>query len=179
MENYQKGENVDCMNDTIKEVLAELSSLFPQEIDDSTKVIHVRGGSKLKNLIPVATNQCTREDHGFTVIVGCGNAVGKVVSLAEVLKKRCKVKLLQANTVRFTSVEEIWNPTLEQEDVLEALKVVREIPFMAILLMAKSESRTQIMKKLTYPWTQQLGLSTFCKVGKIDNVKKKTKKKRS
>ena len=177
MENYVKGENVEFMSDTIKEILEELSTIFPQEISTSSKVIHVRGGSKLKNLIPAATNQCTREDQGYAVVVGCGNAVGKVVSLAEVLKKRCKVKLIQANSLRFTSVEEIWNPTIEQEDVLEALKVVREIPFMAILLMAKTESRTQVMKKLTFPWTHQVNnLASFCK---IENSNKKTKKKRT
>ena len=85
MEKYQKGENLDFIHDIIKQVLEELSLVFPNEISTSTKPMHVKAGSKLRNLIPVATNQCTREDQGFSVIVGSGNGVTKAVIVGPII----------------------------------------------------------------------------------------------
>jgi len=180
MEKYQKGENLDFIQDTIKIVLSELEKVFPEEINVESKVIHVKGGSKLRNLIPVATNQCTAQEKGFTILVGSGNAVGKVVTLAEVLKRRSKkLALLQANCLRFSITEEIWSPIDEQED-LDALKVVRQIPFMAIFLTAKSDARASALANLASDnifWSVQTKkLSTFIKA---DNEVKRVKRKRT
>ena len=178
MEKYQKGENLDFIQDTIKIVLSELEKVFPEEINVETKVMHVKGGSKLRNLIPVATNQCTAQ--GFSILVGSGNAVQKLISLAEVLKRRSKkMVLLQANCLRFTTVEEIWTPLDEQED-LDALKVVRQIPFMAIFLVAKSDVKASALTKFASDnafWSVQAKkLSTFIKA---DNEVKRVKRKRT
>ena len=181
MEKYEKAENLDFVQDTIKIVLSELESAFPQEVNVQSKVMHVKGGSKLKNLIPVAGNQA--QDKGFTIIVGSGSAVGKVVTLAEVLKRRNKkTTFLQANCVRFTTVEEIWNPRPDEQEDLDALKVVRQIPFMAIFLAVKSDSRDADLAKLSANnacWSVQSSkLSSFIKAENEVNAKR-TKRKRT
>ena len=54
MNSYSKGENVSFAKDTIEESVSELQATFPDLINDASKVMMVKNGSKLKNLINVA-----------------------------------------------------------------------------------------------------------------------------
>ena len=50
---------------------------------------------------PVIYYRCDAQN--FTIIIGYGPALGKVVSLAEIVKRKSKCDLLQANSIRFTT----------------------------------------------------------------------------
>ena len=78
MEHYFKGKNVEH-----EEVLdEELSRILPPEF----KWIRVKAGSKINNLMGPATGAL--KDQGIVLISGSGTAVTKVVSCAEVVKRR-------------------------------------------------------------------------------------------
>ena len=83
MELYEKGENHSFVEKTMEDVIDEVRDAFPHLITEmEVRPICVKAGSKLRNLIPAAINQCKK---GLTVLVGSGTAVGKVVSLSEMV----------------------------------------------------------------------------------------------
>merc|ERR1712061_325093 len=103
--------------------MGEVRDAFPhlkEELD--LRPIHVKAGSKLRNLIPAAINQY-KSDKGLTVMVGNGVAAGKVVSLSELVKRRLNNKVNQYNNIQFTTTEEMWCPKGNEENSqLEPLK---------------------------------------------------------
>jgi len=120
MEHYFKGKNVEH-----EEVLdEELSRILPPDI----KWIKVKAGSKINNLMGPATGAL--KDQGIVLISGSGTAVTKVVSCAEVVKRRSKASY-QSTKLCHRLVEEHWEPT---RDDLEPLVVTREIPCLQIAL---------------------------------------------
>lgn len=167
MDHYEKGENVSHLSETEESIVQELHSAFPDVVKDKTsKVLAVKAGSKLKNLIPVALNQC-RDQH-YTIITGFGPGVGKAVSLAEIVKKRVNAScVMQANSVRFTTVEEHWDPK-ENASQLDPLKVVRNIPFIGIFL---TTTNLDLQETSLPAWTKQVNLEAFL------NNTKSTKKR--
>jgi len=120
MEHYFKGENVEH-----EEVVDEdLRKVLPS---DHTW-IKVKPGSKINNLIGPAS--AALKGSGIVLISGSGPALTKVVSCAEVVKRRCKASY-QTTKLCSRLVEENWEPTRED---LEPLKVTREIPSLQIAL---------------------------------------------
>jgi len=136
MNNYTKGENVSFSEKTVEDVVSELFQSFPGIVQESSKVITCRNGSKLKNISNVAIQQCDTTLN-YTIITGHGPAVGKVISLAEIVKRRSKSDVIQFNNIRYTLEDEHWVPKEEMQE-LDPLKIVRHIPFMTIFLV-KSE----------------------------------------
>jgi len=121
MEHYFKGENVEH-----EEVLdEELKRVLPE----NHAWIRVKPGSKINNLIGPAS-AALKDNNGIVLISGSGPALTKVVSCAEVVKRRCKASY-QATKLCSRLVEEHWQPT---RDDLEPLKVTREIPNLQIAL---------------------------------------------
>ena len=57
MNNYTKGENFSFSDKSVEDVLGELKCSYPDIIGDVTKVMTVKNGSKLKNLINAAVQQ--------------------------------------------------------------------------------------------------------------------------
>lgn len=109
------------------------------DVDEAYKILRgancwmqMRGGSKLKNFITPSINSLNSSD--FVIISGSGPAVTKVVSCAEVVKRRYRPprsQLIQLTKISYRAVEEQWEPKTED---LEPLKVIREIPQIDILL---------------------------------------------
>ncbi|RZF41952.1 hypothetical protein LSTR_LSTR015576 [Laodelphax striatellus] len=120
MENYTKGKNVE--QEWTKETVP-----IPN-LPENFTWMHVKGGSKMCNLLEYALKAF--KETGAVLWTGCGPAVVKTVSCAEIMKKRFK-GLHQINKICYTKVEEFWTPL--QED-LEELVVTRELPTIHILL---------------------------------------------
>lgn len=57
MNNYTKGENFSFSDKSVEDVLGELKCSYPDIVGDVTKVMTVKNGSKLKNLINAAVQQ--------------------------------------------------------------------------------------------------------------------------
>lgn len=89
------------------------------------------------------------------------------------MRKRLN-SVTQWNSIRFTSQEEYWNP--KDHDQLEKLKVVRQIPFMSVVLI-KSESVDAISPLKN--WTMQTDLSTFLNSATERKTRKRHRPKRN
>ncbi|CAL4075277.1 unnamed protein product, partial [Meganyctiphanes norvegica] len=117
VEYYSKGENL------------ELESLpVVPGCSDQTLQVKVTPGTKIRNVISETLRKFQNENQ--LLFVGSGAATGKVITCAEVVKKRLK-KLHQITILGYKKVEEYWEPKTEG---LDRLKVVREIPTIFILL---------------------------------------------
>ena len=168
MNSYSKGENVSFAKETIEETVSELQATFPDLINDASKVMMVKNGSKLKNLITVAVQQVDT-NLNYTIISGFGPALGKVISLAEIVKRRSKSKIVQVNNIRYTTEDEHWVPKEGEEVDLDPLKVVRHIPMMTIFLV---KSDCVDLSILPSNWTKQTNLEQFLN---LENGPKKKK----
>ena len=88
MEHYEKGKNVSLVSSSIEEINNEIKELFAtsdqEDFEDKVGVIEVKASARLRNLVSVALNQYKR-DKGFVLFVGSGTAVGKVVTLGEMV----------------------------------------------------------------------------------------------
>ena len=75
---------------------------------------------------------------GILHITGNGPSCSRVVTVAEVLKKKYKKPGLKQNTkIKYIKTEDIWEPTKEGLDVL---KVVKQTPAISITLETPSKS---------------------------------------
>ncbi len=92
MEAYEISKSVSLLDETIENIVQDIkrSSDMFQELSDKD-VIQVKAGAKLRNVIPMAMNQC-KKGKGYVVVAGQGAAVGKVTSLAEVVRRRMPFK---------------------------------------------------------------------------------------
>ncbi|XP_016991451.1 ribonuclease P protein subunit p25-like protein isoform X2 [Drosophila rhopaloa] len=125
MMHYRKAENVekelsksdlpfeDCMPNIQKDILW----------------MHVKGGTKISNVIEFAQAALNKGEHRCVVWSGSGGGVVKTISCAEVLKRSHPV--YQVTRMAYTSVEEHWKP---QMDGLEEIIVNRQIPTLHILM---------------------------------------------
>ncbi|XP_017125777.1 ribonuclease P protein subunit p25-like protein [Drosophila elegans] len=125
MMHYRKAENVekelsksdlpfeDCMPNPQKDFLW----------------MHVKGGTKVSNVIEFAQAALNKGEHRCVVWSGSGGGVVKTISCAEVLKRSHPV--YQVTRMAYTSVEEHWKP---QMDGLEEIIVNRQIPALHILM---------------------------------------------
>jgi len=147
MENYVKGKNLEQDDFIYNEIFTQIPpQILPNETMNENEVykilrdkncwMQMRGGSKLKNFITPCINSLNSSD--IVIISGNGPAVTKVVSCAEVVKRRYRPKgsaLFQLTKIAYRMVEEHWEPKTED---LEPIKVTREIPQIDILLKKSS-----------------------------------------
>ncbi|XP_045519553.1 ribonuclease P protein subunit p25-like protein isoform X1 [Pieris brassicae] len=131
MENYSKGKNVEEQMERDKIPITNLPVDFLW--------MQVKGGSKMTNLLSHASG--ILEDKTTTTVVwsGAGVAISKVISCAEILKRKFSLKY-QVTKLTFKSVEEYWEPKL---DGLETIVVKRQIPVIHILLSSQEIEDTQ------------------------------------
>lgn len=80
MENYSKGENV--------ELPLELSDVPIKNLPNELVWIKVKPSSKMTNLIDFAVKSL--KENKLQLWSGIGPAVGKTISCAEIVKRRCK-----------------------------------------------------------------------------------------
>ena len=83
-------------------------------------------------------------------------------------------KLSQWNKIQFTIDEELWLPKEGSDSALEALKVKRQKPFIAIYLMAEGEQK---IPAFPIGWSKQTSLTNFLHMNtKSQNGKRKSTK---
>lgn len=136
MEHYSKGKNVEY-DEVLDPELARVLPVAPQDLT----WIRIKPGSKVHNMIGPAGTGINGK--GIIVISGFGPAVTKVVSCAEVVKRRYKVAH-QITKLSSKIVEEHWEPT---RDDLEPLKVTREIPNLQIVLSKEAFEGSHLQTK--------------------------------
>ncbi|XP_016958128.1 ribonuclease P protein subunit p25-like protein [Drosophila biarmipes] len=125
MMHYRKAENVE------KE-LSKSDLPFEDCMPTSQKDflwMHVKGGTKVSNVIEFAQASLNKGEHRCVVWSGSGGGVVKTISCAEVLKRSHPV--YQVTRMAYTSVEEHWKPQMEG---LEEIIVNRQIPTLHILM---------------------------------------------
>lgn len=119
MENYEKGE-VKELEDHVK----------MQCVLENAVRMNVNAGSKIQNLMKFAEKKMNEPDTRQLTWNGCGQAVSKTISCAEIMKRQFK-ELHQVTEIRFKRIEEYWEPTT---DGMDRLKVNRDVPVITILL---------------------------------------------
>lgn len=87
---------------------------------------------------------------------------------------------VQWNSIRFTSVEEVWNPKEDALSGLQPLKVVRQVPLMAVLIVKCDHELTASMNLSN--WTRQIDVGQFInnhaeKKSTNNNSRKRVKRK--
>ncbi|XP_022644124.1 ribonuclease P protein subunit p25-like protein [Varroa jacobsoni] len=119
METYNRGEIVDV----------DVGLPFPVDlVDKNVPQLNVQAGSKIRNLLNFALPTIKNESQ--LIIVGSGLAISKVITVAEMLKRKER-GLDQWNKIGYKKILEYWEP---QEEGMFRLQVTREIPVMHILL---------------------------------------------
>ncbi len=154
------------MTDEVELEMRQNVSAVIGQPPEAVHIMRIRPGSKMRNLIAPCAKQTN--DHGYTLLFGFGNAVGKLVSIAEIVKRKLSKKssaeapskeegaaksriVQQANKIKFSVIEEHWDPKDDSEG-LEPLKVTRQIPSMGILLTVKDYDLSALAKD---SWTVQ------------------------
>ncbi|KAJ8024575.1 Ribonuclease P protein subunit p25-like protein [Holothuria leucospilota] len=124
MENYTKGETVDV---TEEDPFAKLNL---QGWTDRIKM-NIHAGGKIRNYIGFASKEFKKEERRLITFSGSGDAVSKVISCVEIMKRNHKGGLHQITKIFYTKKEDLWEP--KKED-LDRLKVTRHIPAISVLL---------------------------------------------
>lgn len=121
MENYIKAENEE--------------EFRPEVAIEGTKegvlVMHVKAGSKIKNLMQFAEKRFSSDSTGQIVWEGSGDAVPKTITCAEIMKKKSSYSLHQITRLASMRIVETWKPRLEG---LDDIRVNRQLPLVKILL---------------------------------------------
>jgi len=121
MENYIKAENEE-----------EFKPEVPIEgTKEGVLVMHVKAGSKIKNLMQFAEKRFSSDSTGQIVWEGSGDAVSKTITCAEIMKKKSSYPLHQITRLASTRIVETWKPRL---DGLDDIRVNRQLPLVKILL---------------------------------------------
>lgn len=115
MNNYRKGTNIE-------EELAR-DRIPIENLPDDFLWMHVRGGTKVGNVVDFARKNLESGQNKNVVWSGSGGGVGKTISCAEILKRNSKWH--QVTRLGFQKVEETWEPLVEG---LDEIVVRRQIP---------------------------------------------------
>lgn len=121
MEHYRKAGSVEL----------PAPSPMPQ-LPPDTLEMRVRDGSKIRNLLGLALGRLEGGSTRHVVFSGSGRAAGKVVSCAEIVKRRVP-GLHQLTKLRFLQTEDSWVPT-SPDTGLDPLTVRRHVPAVWVLL---------------------------------------------
>nr|XP_014097971.1 ribonuclease P protein subunit p25 isoform X1 [Bactrocera oleae]XP_036223788.1 ribonuclease P protein subunit p25 isoform X1 [Bactrocera oleae] len=126
MMHYRKGENIE--QELTKDDLpfGDCLSKLPQK---DFLWMHVRGGTKVHNVISYAKNALDKGEYRTVVWSGSGGGVVKTVSCAEIFKRN--YPLYQLTRMYQVTIEEHWVP---QMDGLEPILAKRKVPSLHILM---------------------------------------------
>lgn len=83
MENYKKGKNVE------EELTKETIPI--EELPDNFLWMHVKGGTKVPNVVEFAEKAFKSGEHKSVVWSGSGGGVPKTISCAEIMKRNFKL----------------------------------------------------------------------------------------
>ncbi|XP_031556475.1 ribonuclease P protein subunit p25-like protein [Actinia tenebrosa] len=111
------------------EVYSKASSVSDAEEVKEPCEVQIKSGKKIRACISQALKilQTTKEK---VIITGSGPTVTKVITTAEIVKRKVK-GLHQQNTLFYNKTEDFWEP---KQEGLDRLKVTRNIPSIRILL---------------------------------------------
>ncbi|XP_055853440.1 ribonuclease P protein subunit p25-like protein [Episyrphus balteatus] len=121
MMHYRKGENVE------EEISKE--NLPFDNLPKDFLWMHVKGGTKVSNVIDYAKKSLDKAEHRTLVWSGYGGGIVKTISCAEILKR--SYPLHQITRLTYKKIEEHWEPQMEG---LEQIVANRQIPCIHILL---------------------------------------------
>lgn len=121
MMHYQKGENVE------EEITKE--NLPFENLPKDFLWMHVKGGTKVSNVIDYAKKALDNSEYRTLVWSGFGGGIVKTISCAEILKR--SYPLHQITRLTYKTIEERWEPQMEG---LEQIVANRQIPCIHILL---------------------------------------------
>ncbi|XP_054739885.1 ribonuclease P protein subunit p25 [Anastrepha obliqua] len=143
MIHYRKGENIE--QELTKEDLP-FDDCLPKLPQKDFLWMHVRGGTKVHNVIDYAKNALDKGEYRTVVWSGSGGGVVKTVSCAEILKR--SYPLNQLTRMDQITIEEHWLP---QMDGLEPIVARRKVPSLHILMTLDEidESITDVQKPNT------------------------------
>ncbi len=134
MENYAKGRNVEPSPEEDREAVPF------RGLPEDFVLVRVRPGTKIRNVLGFALRAAEeRGDSAAVVFAGHGQALNKVVSCAEIARRRMAAQegasVLQYSHLGTRTVEEHWEPREDaSEEGLAPLKVVRQIPQVHVAL---------------------------------------------
>merc|ERR1712029_960168 len=155
MDHYCKGKN--------QEELLSKDSVPISNLPEEFSWVEVTGSTRIKNIIG-NLGKMLRQDK-FLVLSGSGQSTSKVVSIAEILKRRHKY-IQERIELGERVVQEFWEPKDEDEG-LDTLVVTRRIPTIHVLL--------DVSKKTTWSPDEELYEAWW---GKPDQKPKKEKGKK-
>ncbi|PFX28415.1 ribonuclease P protein subunit p25-like protein [Stylophora pistillata] len=92
--------------------------------------IHVKSGSKIRNIISQAFRLLQNKKGEKVVLIGSGPTVTKTITCAEIIKRKSK-GLHQVNKLFYSRIQDTWE---SKEDHLDKLQVTRKIPSISITL---------------------------------------------
>jgi len=130
MDQYVKGKNFEEELTTTNIPISILPEKFGWLL--------VSGSTKIRTSLGPATKQLKEE--GSLVLAGSGNSTPKVVSIAEIIKRRNK-GVHQITKIGIQKVEEHWEPKTED---LDPIVVTRQIPTIYILLSKTELDSSQL-----------------------------------
>ncbi|XP_055916982.1 ribonuclease P protein subunit p25-like protein [Eupeodes corollae] len=121
MMHYRKGENIE------EEITKE--NLPFENLPKDFLWMHVKGGTKVSNVIDYAKKSLDKAEYRTLVWSGYGGGIVKTISCAEILKR--SYPLHQITRLTYKTIEEQWEPQMEG---LEQIIANRQIPCIHILL---------------------------------------------
>merc|ERR1712029_1312041 len=122
MDHYCKGKN--------QEELLSKDSVPISNLPDEFSWMEVTGSTRIKNIIG-NLGKMLRQDK-FLDLSGSGQSTSKVVSIAEILKRRHK-DIQERIELGERLVQEFWEPK-DEDECLDTLVVTRRIPTIHVLL---------------------------------------------
>ncbi|XP_067631618.1 ribonuclease P protein subunit p25 [Eurosta solidaginis] len=126
MMHYRKGENIE--QELTKDDLP-FEDCLPKLPQKDFLWMHVKGGTKVHNVLNYAKNALDKGEYRTVVWSGSGGGVVKTVSCAEILKR--SYPLHQLTRMDQITIEEHWVP---QMDGLEPIVAKRKVPSLHILM---------------------------------------------
>uniref|UniRef100_W8BK95 Ribonuclease P protein subunit p25-like protein n=1 Tax=Ceratitis capitata TaxID=7213 RepID=W8BK95_CERCA len=126
MMHYRKGENIEQELSKDDLPFDDCLTKLPQK---DFLWMHVRGGTKVHNVLNYAKNALDKGEYRTVVWSGSGGGVVKTVSCAEIFKR--SFPLYQLTRMDQVSIEEHWEP---QMDGLEPIVAKRKVPSLHILM---------------------------------------------
>jgi len=164
MDHYCKGKN--------QEELLSKDNVPISNLPEEFSWIEVTGSTRIKNIIG-NLGKMLRQDK-FLVLSGSGQSTSKVVSIAEILKRRHK-HIQERIELGERLVQEFWEPK-DEDECLDTLVVTRRIPTIHVLLDVSQKPTLTPDDELYEAWWGKPGLKPKKEKGVKPDPKPKKEK---
>ncbi|XP_071811592.1 ribonuclease P protein subunit p25-like protein isoform X4 [Apostichopus japonicus] len=134
----------------------------------------ISAGGSIRNYMGFAQREFAKAERRLITFSGSGEAVNKVISCVEIMKRKHKDPLHQINKIFFKMKEDIWEP---KEEDLDRLKVTRHIPAISVLLSKDPIDVNEPGYQSPGSFEEEWGRGTAkANANRKDNVRKKRTK---